>query len=255
MLVNLIAATANPFEVMYIAARTCYSALTPIEIKEEIKSGKLSQEKIKELVTNVLASGHESIAEHITFTFTIEGISRACSHQLVRHRLNTYSQQSQRYVKIKEDYEELLCLKARNHFQLIWEIVDKYFVVSTKDKKDNHYLPYVDSLLNYVLATQKNTKAEDARDYLLGCAKTNIVMTTNLRQLIHISKLRLCTRAQKEIRMVFTAIKKELEHGYSEELASYLGASCESLGYCPEDTKCCGRKPNLQTLLSGINYE
>ena len=107
MKVKLIQVTQNPIDVMWTAARTCYSAKSPIDMWEEIyypseEWQKLNDEKYNQqtekhwnLVKKVLDSGHQSIAEHVYFTFAIEGISRACSHQLVRHRAGiVFSQQS-----------------------------------------------------------------------------------------------------------------------------------------------------------------
>ena len=120
MKVKLIQMTQNPIDVMWVAARTCYSEKSPIEIWED-KYGVVSDdcehtqewieqctEKHWKLVKQVLDSGHASIAEHCYFTFIIEGISRSCSHQLVRHRAGiVFSQQSQRYVEIKESFETI----------------------------------------------------------------------------------------------------------------------------------------------------
>ena len=121
MKVKLIQITQNPIDVMWTAARTCYSEKSPIEMWED-RYGATSDdcehtqewieqcvEKHWKLVKQVLDSGHQSIAEHVYFTFAIEGISRACSHQLVRHRAGiVFSQQSQRYVEIKESKQELM---------------------------------------------------------------------------------------------------------------------------------------------------
>ena len=98
--VKIIAHTPNPEEVVAQAAKLCYSPVGVDEIME-----KMTPEKIEKFVNNLISIGHESPLEHVTFTFAIEGISRACSHQLVRHRIASYSQQSQRYVKLdKFDY-------------------------------------------------------------------------------------------------------------------------------------------------------
>ena len=119
MRVKLIQITQNPIDVMWTAARTCYASESPIDMWEN-KWGELSpgcdysedgierkQKKHWKLVKKVLGSRHDSIAEHVYFTFAIEGICRACSHQLVRHRHCTFSQQSQRYVEIKETLTDI----------------------------------------------------------------------------------------------------------------------------------------------------
>ena len=240
MKVKLIQTTQNPIEVMWVSARTCYSAKSPIELWED--SCTTSTDKKKDLVDKVLSSGHSSIAEHVYFTFAIEGISRACSHQLVRHRLCTFSQQSQRYVEIKEDLESLLNLRdeAINNgcitSKSLINLLDKYFVGITEENAG----AYLDCLIHYVGQITQGKKPEDARNILPNATKTNIVVTTNLRNLMHISEIRLCNRSQKEIRNLFKLIKEEITK-QNEMLGNMLIVQCDKLGYCPEH-KSCGRK-------------
>ena len=238
MRVKLIATTPDPINVMWVAARTCYSAKSPVEMWQEMDATKT--DNCLNLVQSVLQSGHTSIAEHVTFTFAIEGISRACSHQLVRHRLCTFSQQSQRYVEIKEDYNELYDLfhkfSTDETIDKMKQIAEKYFV----DVNDNNYYSYIHSLLSYCMRVAYGEKPEDARNSLPNATKTNIVVTTNLRNLMHICELRLCNRAQKEIRELFKLIKQEVANN-NEILSELLVVQCDKLGYCPEH-KTCGRK-------------
>lgn len=183
-----------------------------------------------------------SVAEHVYFTFAIEGVSRACSHQLVRHRAGiVFSQQSQRYVEVKENLDELhnLLINPVSQKEKLEEIASKYFV----GVNDTNYLGYLNALREYLRATNNGVKAEDARMYLPNATKTNITMSLNFRELIHICNLRLCTRAQLEIRQLFQAIKKEVEN-YNSELAELLVPSCEVQGMCYE-AKSCGRKPKV----------
>lgn len=286
MRVKLIATTPNPIDVMWTAARTCYSAKSPIEMWEDIgydlsqkacelyRDGKDERDAIDyaasvtdkhlKLVKAVLDSGHMSIAEHVNYTFAIEGISRACSHQLVRHRLCTFSQQSQRYVEIKEDIEELVSLEQEaieavavagwEQYQpnpQLLQILEKYFTDVSKETCGF----YLKMLLNYLTRIANGMKPEDARQFLPNATKTNIVVTTNLRNLIHMSELRLCTRAQKEIRQLFKLIKEEVTNN-NEVLGNMLMAQCDRLGYCPEASKCCGKRPTLQdNLLSKADWE
>ena len=251
MKVKLISMTPNPIDVMWMAARTCYSAKSPIEMWEEIYPQNIDllggydngeKEEIVNkhwnLVKKVLDSGHQSIAEHVYFTFAIEGISRACSHQLVRHRAGiVFSQQSQRYVEIKEDVFNLLK----------WEeakpLLDKYFT----DVNTSNWQEYLDCLKHYLHHIQMGMKAEEARAILPNATKTNITMSLNYRELIHICNLRLCTRAQLEIRNLFKLIKEEVENA-EPRLASYLVPSCEALGVCTEHQSC-RRKPVLKEVL------
>lgn len=258
MKVKLIQMTENPIDVMWVAARTCYSEKSPIEMWEN-KYGEVSDgcehscEYIKQctdnhwkLVKQVLSSGHQSIAEHVYFTFTIEGISRACSHQLVRHRAGiVFSQQSQRYVEIKESKEELSEVLNRYEGPEMKEICDKYFV----DFKDRVDADLVKTLWHYRDLIDGGCKAEDARNVLPNATKTNLVMSCNLRELIHMSNLRLCTRAQVEIRNLFQAIKEEVETK-EERISELLVPSCEAAGFCSE-RNCCGRKPTKKEILEG----
>ena len=282
MKVKLLTCTSNPIDVMWVAARTCYSAKSPIEmwetnedkkfnieLKHEDERDAFSEinteiiEKHWNLVKKVLDSGHQSVAEHVYFTFAIEGISRACSHQLVRHRAGiVFSQQSQRYVEIKEDIGELVDLEQeaikavdavgwdlyRPNPELL-QILEKYFTTVSKETCGF----YLRILLNYLNRTANGMKPEDARQFLLNATKTNLTMTVNYRELIHICNLRLCTRAQKEIRDLFKLIKEEVEK-QDERLASYLVPQCEVYDICFEH-KGCGRKPKLEAIKDSKELE
>lgn len=233
---------------MYIAAKTCYSAKSPIEL--ELDSEYMDLEKKYNLVKEVLKSGHQSIAEHVQFTFAIEGISRACSHQLVRHRHCTFSQQSQRYVEIKENLNEIE--EHQNNVQrrpdcpnIKWleNLIHKYFVINSGIE----FEACLSALYNYLELIEGGCSPEDARTVLPNATKTNIVMSVNLRELIHICHLRLCSRAQTEIRTLFNEIKNQIRQEYPL-LAEFLHPSCEALGYCPE-AKCCGKFPKKEEII------
>lgn len=270
MKVKLIQITQNPIDVMWTAARTCYSAKSPIEMWDDrwdgmtecyTKTAEQFTEKHWNLVKKVLDSGHQSIAEHVYFTFAIEGISRACSHQLVRHRAGiVFSQQSQRYVEIKESKQELMEVLNRYEGPEMKALCDKYFV----EFKDMIPSDLIKTLCEYRDLVDGGCKAEDARNVLPNATKTNITMSINLRELIHVCNLRLCTRAQKEIRDLFGLIVKEVKTE-DERLASYLVPQCEVHGACFEHN-CCGRKPKFedilhekddmfQTILSSVDME
>ena len=250
MEVKLIQMTQNPIDVMWTAARTCYSAKSPIEIWED-RYGEVSNEcehtcewieqcteKHWKLVKQVLSSGHASIAEHIYLTFAIEGISRACSHQLVRHRAGiVFSQQSQRYVGLE-----------RGNFDFVYP--DNVAKNNEIVKKFDNVIKSVSQCYDEMMVTY-GIKAEDARSLLPNATKTNITMSINLRELMHVSNLRLCTRAQLEIRQLFQAIKKEVNK-YDERIASLLVPNCEVHGFCTEG-KCCGKKPHISKIMAVYN--
>lgn len=247
MKVKLVQMTEAPTSVMWVAARTCYSAKSPIEMWDTC--GEVDIDKKWTLVKKVLSSGHDSIAEHVYFTFVIEGISRACSHQLVRHRAGiVFSQQSQRYVEFKESYDTLVQAfdgNTEQQEQYLKTIAEKYFVDVTSD----NYRDYVQALINYLGAVKRGIKPEDARNILPNATKTNITMSLNYRELIHICNLRLCTRAQQEIRNLFKLVVQEVR-AKDERLASYLVPKCDVTSTCSEH-QCCGRKPQLEEVLEG----
>lgn len=255
MKVKLISATQNPIDLMWTAARTCYSEKSPIDIWDEtrdVPKDEFKQEikdKRWELVKKVLDSGHESIAEIVNFTFAIEGVSRVLLAQITRHRIGVVFQvQSQRYVEFKESYNtltEAFDKGTEQQEQYLKTIAEKYFTGVTND----NYRDYIQALINYLGAIRRNVKPEDARMILPNATKTNIVMTINLRELMHTSNLRLCTRAQNEIRMLFGIIKEEVKK-YDEKLGNLLKPTCFKLGYCPEH-KSCHRKPTKEEVFEG----
>jgi len=213
--VFLINYTREPLSVIYTAARTCYSAAQP----NEIQAKEVSPEKMRLLIKKVVASGHHSVLEHVSFTFAISGISRACSHQLVRHRIASYSQQSQRYVEPGDDVIIPPAIQKN-------ELLCKEFKTLVKETKEL-----------YKKFVEEGISKEDARFILPNAVATNIVMTMNLRELMHASALRLCTKAQWEIRELFTKIKERVSE-VDSFLANFLNPKCISLGYCPEEESC-----------------
>lgn len=249
MRVKLLRMTEEPTSVMWTAARTCYSEKSPIEIWEDGKS--VDKEKKWNLVKKILDSKHYSIAEHVYFTFAIEGISRSCANQLTRHRIAVFSQKSQRYVEIKEDYKLLendgTTINETNYLERadLINILDKYFIWDHNSYPQFHVL--LQSLYCYLYQVQKmGVKPEDARQVLPNATKTDLTMSVNLRELAHMSNLRLCCRSQAGIRKLFQEIKREVEK-YEPLLATLLVPSCEVRGFC-EEAKSCGRKPKLSEI-------
>jgi len=242
MQVKLISNTASPLEVLYTSARTCYSSDTASIIYHDAIY-EVEEDKKRELVLKVLRSGHRSIARHINLTFTIDGISRATANQLVRHQAGmAYSQQSLRYVKIKEDYEELMALiYVDNLDNEAYKMCDKYFVNPYDIDKENHlyhcFAEYsIEALTSYLALIRDGAKAEDARGVLGLNFKTNMVVTCNLEAFIHLCELRLCSRSQKEIRtMVSKMVDEVLSIDDYKFLTEFLCAKCAT---CTEERKC-----------------
>lgn len=225
-IVNLISRPENMLKTVYTACRTCYSADIPINIYNSTDD----EEKMLKLINRVISSGHYSTIEHIQVSFAISNVSRACTHQLVRHRHMSFSQKSQRYVKEKGQFDYLIPPTIEKNPELREKFVD--FMSEISDK----YQEFIDA----------GIPAEDARAVLPNATSTSMVASLNLREMIHLANLRLCTRAQSEIR---TLVKMMCEELASAEpwLKPYLVPKCESFGFCDED-KSCGRKPKLEDI-------
>ncbi len=221
--VKLISKPDNIIKTVYTACRTCYSADTPLNIFDK----DVDEEKMLNLIKRVVGSGHYSTVEHIQVSFAISNISRACTHQLVRHRHMSFSQKSQRYVQEKGQFEYLIPYTIEKNEELKAKFDEFMGEISKK------YLEFVEA----------GIPAEDARAVLPNACSTSMVVSTNLRELIHVANLRLCTRAQLEIRLLVQGMCNAL---IAEEpwLKEFLVPKCERLGFCDED-KCCGRKPKL----------
>src|SRR4249919_1049470 len=203
---------------IYTACRTCYSEMEPEEIFRRAVAGDFEAAKQERLIKGVIESGHGSTIEHIVFTFGISGVSRTLSHQLVRHRAGVaFDQQSQRYVKFKGAATMLPTTIAEGDPDL-----------------RTRYEEQVDGSLGlYGDLVAAGVPGEDARFVFPNATRTNLVMTTNLRALIHMSGLRLCTMAQWEIRRLFQLIRHEIFQ-VSPFLGSFLAPKCVALGYCDE---------------------
>jgi thymidylate synthase (FAD) len=204
--------------IIYTACRTCYSELEPETIFERALDGQYDQQKMQKLISGVIESGHGSTIEHVVFTFAISGVSRTLSHQLVRHRAGVaFDQQSQRYVKFKG---------AATMLPTTIEDADPDLRRRYEDQVDG-------ALSLYGELVGSGIPGEDARFVFPNATRTNLVMTTNLRALIHMSGLRLCTMAQWEIRRLFQLIRHEIFQ-VSPFLGSFLAPKCVPLGYCDE---------------------
>ncbi len=203
---------------IYTACRTCYSELTPEDIFERAVDGRIEQAKMQKLISGVIESGHGSTIEHVVFTFGISGVSRTLSHQLVRHRAGVaFDQQSQRYVTFKGAATMLPTSIAEGD----------------EDLRSRFEEQVEGSLGLYGDLVGAGVPGEDARFVFPNATRTNLVMTTNLRALIHMSGLRLCTMAQWEIRRLFQLIRHEIFQ-VSPFLGSFLAPKCVPLGYCDE---------------------
>ncbi len=226
-IVELISKPENMLRTIYTACRTCYSADSPINIYDKAED----EEKMLKLISRVISSGHYSTIEHIQISFAISNVSRACTHQLVRHRHMSFSQKSQRYVKEKGQFDYLTPPTIERNS----ELKEKY----------NDFMAKISEF--YEELTEAGIPAEDARFILPNATSSSLVASLNLREMIHLANIRLCTRAQDEIRLLVRLMCKELVE-QEPWLKPYLVPKCERLGYCDED-KSCGRMPTKEELL------
>lgn len=225
MRVELIAHTTAPTAVCNLAAGTCTSgSIPPLHRGEEDGAGPLRA---------AMASGHESVAEHAVFAFAIEGISRACSHQLVRHRVASYSQQSQRYVR--------MAYSSRDPFDYV--LPDSIKGNHDAEELYEQHMRATAEVYGRLVDCYK-IPMEDARYILPNACTTNIVVTMNARELRHFFSLRCCARAQWEIRELAEAMLQQVRD-VSPVLFADAGPRCGSLGYCPESDGC-GRMPRRE---------
>lgn len=219
--------------VIAAAAKQCYNKnFNYIEFyNNHINENKT---KNQEFIKRIADSGHTSILEHASATFLITGVSRALTHQLVRHRIASYTQQSQRYVDM-EDFKFVIppsILKCNNE-----EALTEYNYIMNRIEKSYKFL--VSELVKSGRTEQQ--AREDARFVLPNAAETQIVMTMNYRELGDFLGKRMCMRAQWEIRALATEIfniMSKQSPGIFGKNAIYRGPKCKTLGYCNEGHSC-----------------
>lgn len=230
--VELLEYTPNPDKVVATAAKLCYSSKSVSELVESVNE---DEDKTAAFVERLMSYGHMSPFEHLSFTFGIEGVSRTLTHQLVRHRIASYSQKSQRYVNEKEfEYITPPSIQANDEALGCYEAV--------MEMLNNAYGKLVD------LGIPK----EDARYVLPNACETKIIVTMNARSLFNFFNHRCCMRAQWEIRQMAYQMLNLVKE-VAPETFKKAGASCDTLGYCVEGNMSCGRYPTLNDIL--INFK
>jgi thymidylate synthase (FAD) len=237
--VKLLSYTPEPEKLISAAAKLCYSDVSGEKIMED-----LNEEKAKKFLDFLMDLGHESPIEHVSFSFSIEGVSRVLTHQLVRHRIASYSQRSQRYVQ-----------EGQFHYIIPPEIEDineaKEIFVQQMEKDQEVYYKLSDILYKKHFADfNKNNSEkeasrlaqkkaiEDARYVLPNSCETKIMVTMNARSLIHFFNLRCCNRAQWEIREMADQMLIEVKK-VAPNLFNNIGPRCLK-GPCPEGKMTCG---------------
>ncbi|WP_055668471.1 FAD-dependent thymidylate synthase [Desnuesiella massiliensis] len=236
--VKLIQYSQEAEKIVSSAAKLCYSSSTVDDIMDN-----LNEESVKKFLDMLMSYGHESPIEHVNFTFAIEGVSRSLTHQLVRHRLASYSQQSQRYVRLEQfDYiippEIERDEKAREIYISSMKASQKaYDELSDILKKK-----YISEGFTEVNAEKK--AIEDARYVFPNSCETKIMVTMNARSLINFFRHRCCNRAQWEIRSLAEKMLIEVKK-VAPTLFKYAGPSCIG-GNCPEGKMTCGKIKEMQ---------
>ena len=218
--IKLLDHTSDPIRSLYMAYRVAYSALTPIQIEQRIGDERITREQMLEFIEKRLETGHASPLEQVWFEFGISGVSRAFSHQFVRHHMGiSFEQQSQRYVTFK----------GGEFPYTVPESVKRAGLDSDLDAEFDRLAELYDRMV------QAGVPAEDARFVLPNATNTNFKVTVNLLELLHIADLRLCTRAQWEFRKVVALMRAEVMHALPL-LGRYMQPKCgeHRLGYCDE---------------------
>ncbi len=228
MKVVLLRYTPAPEETIALAAKLCYSKSSIEGLKE-----KISQKDQSDFIEKLMAMGHESVLEHASFTFGIEGVSRVLLAQLTRHRIASFSVQSQRYVSYENGFgyiiPESICSlgeEAVKQFSEQMETIEGWYTDWQKR-----------------LGTGEKSN-EDARFVLPNACETRIMVTMNVRELRHFFSLRMCNRAQWEIRNMAEEMFR-LCFETAPALFKNAGPACLR-GKCPEGDKSCGKAAEIR---------
>jgi thymidylate synthase (FAD) len=215
--VRLLNHTPEPERAMAVAARLCYAPVGAAQLMES-----MSDEAVRKVLKTIMTSGHFSALEHASYTFAIDGVSRALTHQLVRHRMASYNQQSQRYVAFEDDPAFII----------------PPAVAENPAARDRFEKATRDAFAAYRELIESGVSAEDARYLLPNATETKIAVTMNVRELLHFFEVRCCKRAQWEIRALAIEMLRLVE-----PTAPYVfmdaGASCRR-GACKEGKMTCG---------------
>ena len=256
MNVTLLTHTPEPEKIAASAAKLCYSSSDIGSIRDN-----LTEEKTRNFIDMLVSVGHESVMEHVSFTFGIEGISRACSHQLVRHRIASYSQKSQRYVN-ENEFEYITPpeieqnIEAKKEFEsVINEITESYSRIVNL-LTEGHKEKFISYGMDEKSALSKARKLanEDARFILPNACETKIVVTMNVRSLFNFFRHRCCNRAQWEIRAVANEMLKLCLHT-APNIFRYAGPSCVAEGKCPEGKMTCGKINEVREYFSNFKKQ
>lgn len=221
--VELLSHTPEPEKAVALAAKLCYSSSDIEDLR-----GKIQAKDQGGFVNKIMALGHFSVLEHVSFTFGVEGISRALTHQLVRHRVASYSQKSQRYVSETEGFDYILPASINDD--------------SGSAERFHNLMSEISAFYGEMI--NKGIKAEDARYVLPNACETKIIITMNARELLHFFSLRCCERAQWEIRQMADLMLQKC-YETAPLIFKNSGPGCLS-GPCPEGEFTCGKTAEVR---------
>ena len=226
--VQLLRHTLSPEEVVALGARLCYSKARIGDLKE-----KIAAKDQQAFVSKLLDMGHESVFEHASFTFGVEGVSRVLLAQLTRHRMASFSVQSQRYVSYEAGFGYIVPPK----------------IAALGEEAAEEYRRQMDTMHAWYLGWQAKLDKgeggnEDARFVLPGACETRLMVTMNVRELRHFFSLRMCSRAQWEIRAMAAEMHRQCM-AVAPALFADAGAPCLR-GGCPEGEKSCGKMTQVR---------
>ena len=232
--VELLASTPEPEKTCALAARTCYSAMEYDELKELV-----NEKDQAAFLRRIVASGHLSVLEHASFTFGVSGVSRALLAQLTRHRIASFSVQSQRYVSLEKGFGYIVPPRIR---ELGGEAVQEF--EAQMAQMQAWYVAWQEKL------GKGEGSNEDARFVLPNACETHITVTMNARELLHFFSLRCCNRAQWEIRALAREMLRLCKQA-APVIFENAGPGCVS-GPCPEGAKSCGKAAAMRNLYKNL---
>ncbi len=229
MFVTLLTSTPEPERVVATAARLCYAAVDCRALAE-----RSSRAEDRRMIARILALGHHGVLEHAVFTFAVEGVSRALTHQLVRHRLASFAQQSQRYVNFDDGfaYETPPAITARPELR---QRFDQAMATAAGVYRE---------------LREAGIAAEDARFVLPNAAHSRIIISMNARELRHFFRLRCCRRSQWEIRALAKTMLEQVA-AVAPALFHQAGPGCLA-GPCPEGEMSCGEAAAVRREFAGL---
>ncbi len=220
--IKLLKFTNDPEKICAVATKLCRSSENIDEI-----SGNFTKKKIKELIGRIISCGHHSVLEHSSFTFGVEGVSRVLLAQLTRHRIASFSVQSQRCVRFENGVEYVVPGTIKKNKTLL--------------KKYDNFLKNTETLYKEFL--DAGIPAEDARYILPNASATKMVITMNARELRHFFSLRCCNRSQWEIRdlacLMLNLVRKEAALLFSDAGPDCVRKGCNEVFPCDKPWKKC----------------